>query len=312
MSKRIAFSFAILALILTSCAQTESVNSEIKVIAAEGFLADIAQNIAGDRLTIQSLLPLGTDAHTYQPTPKDIAAITNSDLFIINGHGMEIWLDSSIDNADGAINIIEASEGLTPRELDRSHNQEGSVGEQTPESKKPNETDPHFWLDPINIMTYADNIAVALAKIDPSGEDIYAANAEAYKAQLTELDGWIIEQVSQIPSEKRQIITNHESLGYFADRYGFKVVATILEGSSTDSAISSGHMVELIELINTQEISTIFLSREEDSTLALQLADETGIAVNYDLISHSLTETGETSTYISMMRHNVQVLMTLR
>lgn len=295
----------VITILLTSCS-TSPVEEEQKlsVLAAEGFLADIAQNIAGDRLTVGILLPIGTDAHTYQPTPQDIARLSNSDLFIVNGGGLESWLNSAISSSDGSLNMIAASEGLTPRVI-------LTDGHST-EDGHDHEGDPHFWLDPNNVLTYVDNITKALIQIDPEGSAVYKSNAESYKIQLKELDHWIVEQVSSIPEQHRKIITNHESLGYFADRYGFTVEATILEGSSTDSTISSGHMVELIDTINTSGVTTIFLSREEDSTLALQLAEETGIAINYDLISHSLTEDGETSTYIGIMRHNVTTLMTLK
>lgn len=292
------FSFIVIFAMLTGCAAQRS-EQPLSVIAAEGFLADIAQNVAGDRILIRTLLPLGTDAHTYQPAPKDIALIMDSDLFIINGGGLESWLDSAVSESDATYTLVVASEGLSPRPSEHEHEHE-------------HEGDPHYWLDPNNIKQYVDNIARALILADPDGEQVYTANAEAYKQQLTELDTWIAEQTSSIPVDQRKIITNHESLGYFADRYGFTVVGTILEGSSTDAATSSNHMVELIALIQSENINTIFLSREEDTTLAEQVAAETGIQVNYDLISHSLSNEGEASTYLGMMRHNVQVLMILK
>jgi len=305
---RSALIFVVLiSVLLAGCSPSSQPESELSVIAAEGFLADIAQNVAGDRVEVGVLLPQGTDAHTYQPTPQDIARITDSDLFIINGFGMETWLETSISTSDQSLNILEASHGLTPRTLQNghSHDEDGADGHD-------HEIDPHYWLDPINVVTYVDNIANALIAIDPEGKPVYEANAKNYKAELMELDKWIRSQVAEIPIEKRKLITNHESLGYFADRYGFEIVATILQGSSTDSAISSTHMIELIKMIEQDKINTIFLSTEENDTLAQQLADETGVNINYDLISHSLSDEGETSTYIGMMRHNVQVLSVLK
>ena len=309
MKKSAIIFFVLISVLLAGCSPSSKPDKVLTVIAAEGFLADIAQNVAGDRVEVGVLLPQGTDAHTYQPTPKDIARITDSDLFIINGFGMETWLETSISITDQSLNILEASHGLTPRTLQTVHsdgdNDEDGFGHD-------HEIDPHYWLDPINAVTYVDNITNALIAIDPEGKQVYEANAKNYKIKLMELDEWIKSQIAEIPAEKRRLITNHESLGYFADRYGFEIVATILEGSSTDSAISSTHMIELIEMIKREQIGTIFLSTEENDTLAKQLADEAGVKINYDLISHSLSDEGETSTYIGMMRHNVQVLSVLK
>lgn len=308
---RITKIFLILILIFVSGCSSEQQSSEkLSVIAAEGFLADIAQNVAGDRIEIGVLLPQGTDAHTYQPTPRDIARVTDSDLFIINGFGMETWLESSLGRDDHSINILEASMGLTPRVLDNAHTEE--IDDHGEEEEHHHEIDPHYWLDPLNVLTYVDNIANALIAIDPEGKQIYEENANNYKTELLELDEWIKAETTKIPIEKRRLITNHEFLGYFADRYGFEIMGTILEGSSTDSSISSIHMIDLIKIIEQNAISTIFLSTEENDTLALQLTTETNVTINYDLISHSLTDEGETSTYIGMMRHNVQVLNVLK
>lgn len=309
MHRSAIYFFVLISLLLVGCSPTSKSDQDLTVIAAEGFLADIVQNVAGDRVEVGVLLPQGTDAHTYQPSPKDITLITDSDLFIINGFGMETWLETSISTADQSLNILEASHGLTPRTLQSGHSDDDNAGDG---SGHEHEIDPHYWLDPINVVTYVDNIANALIAIDPEGKQVYEANAKNYKIKLMELDEWIKSQVAEIPAEKRRLITNHESLGYFADRYGFEIVATILEGSSTDSAISSTHMIELIEMIKRDQIDTIFLSTEENDTLARQLADEAGVNINYDLISHSLSDEGETSTYIGMMRHNVQVLSVLK
>ena len=189
-------------------------------MASATFLADIARNIAGDRVKVESLLPVGADPHSYQPTPQDVAKIEQSKLLIINGAEYEHFLESLLENAGGEREVIEASAGLSPRT----------------DAESEHGIDPHLWLDPNNVITYVENIREGLTHFDPDGAAVYKSNADAYVAQLKDLDTWIKEQISQIPSERRLLVTNHEALGYFADRYGFTVIGAILPGVSSDAA----------------------------------------------------------------------------
>ncbi len=109
------------------------------------------------------------------------------------------------------------------------------------------EGDPHFWLDPNNVIQYVENIRDGLIAADPAGKDIYTQNAAAYITQLKELDGWIQEQVAQVPAERRLLVTNHESFGYFADRYGFQIIGTIIPYVSTGASPSAQQMARLVD-----------------------------------------------------------------
>jgi ABC-type Zn uptake system ZnuABC Zn-binding protein ZnuA len=276
--------------------------SNLRVLAVETFLADIAQNVAGDRLIVETLLPPEIDPHTFEPTPKDVAKIASSQILILNGAGFEEWLTQTIEGVSGERMIIEASSGLMPRRAQEGEKSDNSLQEET---QPAHEIDPHFWLDPINVIKYVENIRDGLIAADPAGKDIYTQNAQAYIAQLKELDSWIQQQLSAIPKDRRLIVTNHESFGYFADRYGFKIIGAIIPSVSADAAPSAQQMVKLVELIRENHVLAIFLETGSNPQLAQQIARETGVTVVTDLYTHSLSAPdGPAPTYLDMMRYN--------
>jgi ABC-type Zn uptake system ZnuABC Zn-binding protein ZnuA len=297
------FLVTVISLFFSACGAGLPSNVEssgpLKVLAVESFLADIAQNVAGKRIKVDTLMPLGNDPHAYQPTPQDVARIAESQVLIINGAHFEEWLDETIQNAGGTQIIIEASAGLTSRKPSAN------------EALDPDHAgDPHFWLDPTKAISYVENIRDGLAKADPEGADIYTTNAELYIANLVELDNWIMAQVSQIPPEKRLLVTNHESFGYFADRYGFEIAGTVIPSTSSEASPSAQQMAALIDTIQQMGVRAIFLETGANSKLADQIAQETGAKVVTNLYTHSITAGGgEASSYIEMMKHNVTLIV---
>ena len=271
-----------------------------RVMAVETFLADVAQNVAGERLTVEALIPVGVDPHSFEPTPQDAAKVAEADVLIINGAGLETFLGPLLENAASDVQVIEASAGLTPR-----------VPPETEEAEEHehhhHESDPHFWLNPNAVIRYVENIRDGLSQADPEGAAIYAANAESYVAQLRELDAWIVSQVAQIPPERRLLVTNHESLGYFADRYGFRVVGAIVPSVSTGASPSAGELAQLVQDIRATGAPAIFLETGANPQLAEQIARETGVKVITGLYTHSTGS--EAPTYIEMMRYDVRTIV---
>jgi ABC-type Zn uptake system ZnuABC Zn-binding protein ZnuA len=251
------------------------------VVAETSYLADIVQNVAGDRLQVSSLLPIGSDPHSFDPTPQDAAKVAGADAVVINSPGFEPPVDDLISGAGSPdLRVIDASAGLPGAE-----------------------TDPHFWLDPTKVITYVDNIRAGLSAIDPAGAETYAANAAAYQARLEELDSWIAGRVATIPPSRRLLVTNHESFGRFAERYGFTVVGTILRSAGTEAAPSAEGLAELVRAIGDTGAPAIFLETGTNPDLADQVARETGVKVITDLYTHSLST--DAPTYIDMMRWDV-------
>jgi ABC-type Zn uptake system ZnuABC Zn-binding protein ZnuA len=279
-----------LAVMLASCSGVDAPD----ILTTSTILADVTRNVVGDRFSVGSILPVGVDPHSYQPTPQDTARISESKVLVINGAEYESFLGSSIENADGQRPIIEASAGL--RLLTGMQNGTG--------------IDPHLWLDPNNVISYVENIREGLAQFDPEGAEVYDANANAYIADLQELDAWINGQIAQIDPQRRLLITNHETLGYFADRYGFRVVGTVLESPSSDASPSAEQMAALVEQIKLYEAPAIFLDASDNPQLAQQIAAETGVRVITDLHFESLTNGAPASTYVDMMKDNVTKIIT--
>ena len=285
----------------TACQSKPANDHALRILAVETFLADIAQNVAGDRLKVEALMPLGADPHSFEPTPQDVARVAKSDVLIVNGAGFEEFLTPLLQNAGGKRLVIEASAGLTPRI---------PVAGEGDSRSKDHEGDPHFWLNPINTIHYVENIRDGLSQADPAGKDIYARNAQDYIVQLNDLDAWIAAQAAQIPVEQRLLVTNHESLGYFADRYGFRVVGAIIPSVSTSASPSAQQMAALIDQIKASGAPAIFLETGSNPQLAQQIAGETGVQVVTDLYTHSVSAAeGPAPTYIELMRYNASQIV---
>ncbi len=312
-----------------------------KVLAVESFLADITKNISADRLQIETLMPIGIDPHSFEPSYRDVAKISESDILIINGSGFEDWLNDTITGANKKIIIVECSKGLANRigaaESDElkdesaqavqadepkeasEQTEKGGQAKQADTSGAPasendaihkHEGDPHFWLDPNLVKIYVQNIKDALTEADPEGRQLYDKNAREYTSRLTELDVWIKEEVKKIPVGERLLVTNHESFGYYADRYGFIVIGTIIPGSSSASSPSAMEVAELIKKIKATGAKAIFLETGSDPKIADQIAKETGIKIVTELFTHSLTEAGGLApTYIEMIKFNTKTIV---
>ena len=285
---------------LPACGPAAPAAQTLDVLTTETFLADIAQNVAGDRLKVTSLLPIGIDPHSFEPTPQDVAKVAASRVLIVNGAGFEGYLSRLLENAGGQRQVIVASAGLASR----------APGPGEVRDADHPQGDPHFWLDPTMVIKYVENIRAGLSQADPAGAAVYARNAEAYSAQLKALDEWIAAQVQPIPPERRLLVTNHESLGYYADRYGFKIIGTVVPSFSTDASPSAQQLAQLVDHIKATGARAIFLETGSNPQLAQQVAQETGAKVVAGLYTHSITQPGGSAPgYIEMMRYNTRAIV---
>jgi ABC-type Zn uptake system ZnuABC Zn-binding protein ZnuA len=280
----------IIGLILISACQPLTPRTSpagFRVLTTTTVLADLAHNVAGDLATVESLLPPGADPHTYQASPADVAKISDSALLIVNGVDYEHNLQPIIDNADGQRQIITASNGLA-----------FEVGSE--------EINPHFWVNPRFAIRYVENIRDGLIQADPANAESYSANAESYISQLNDLDAWAEEQVSMLPAERRLLVTNHDALGYFAERYGLQVVGIIIPSIGDEAGTAAGQLATVIDTVKLTGAPAIFLDEVENQTLADQVAAETGAEVVDDLYFESLSGAdGPAPTYLEMIRHDV-------
>ncbi len=275
-------------------ASPASTESQLEALATTSLLADIAQHVAGERVHIESILPVGADPHSYQYTPQDVAKVADAKLLILfDDTSYETFLEPLLLTAGGDTEFVFAGAGVGKRaDLDLGG------------------FDPHLWLDPNNIIRCVENIREGLTHLDPTGAAVFKSNADAYVAELQSLDAWIVEQVNQIPAERRLLVTNHESLGYFAERYGFTIVGSVLESFSSGASPSAQQMAALIDQIKSSGAPAIFLDAGDNPALAQQIADEMGIRVVADLHLESLTDGAPAGTYIDLMKYNVTQIVT--
>jgi ABC-type Zn uptake system ZnuABC Zn-binding protein ZnuA len=278
-------------LILSSCGpgRAFSQGETPLVLASTTILADIARNVVGERGRVAAILPVGADPHTFQPNPADVVVISKSTLLLINSSSYESFLEALLENATGERTILEAATGVLPDDHPPAN---GIV-------------DPHLWLDPNFVVGYVENIRAALIEQDPAGRSVYESNAAGYIGQLQELDAWIVDQVSTVPPERRLLVTNHAALTHFSNRYGFRIVATVIQSGSSEASVSARVVGQVVDAIRESGTPAIFLEASESADVARQIAEETGVIIVDDLHFESLTQGPPAADYLAMMKHNV-------
>jgi len=282
-------------LFLTSCASEKLYNSESKkpfVLTTFTILADLAENVAGERLDVKSITKPGAEIHSYQFTPSDIIKTKGAKLIIENGLGLEAWI-SKFTLSAGNIPKVKLTEGLKPLLID------GDIY-----SGKPN---PHAWMSPKKAIYYVDKIVDAFIEIDPDGRGEFRSNALAYKAKLKALDKELRDSLSFIPKEKRFLVTCEGAFSYLASDYGMK--EAYLWPVNAESQVTPLRMVNLIEVIKKNEIPTIFCESTVSSEAQKEVAKSTGAVFGGTFYVDSLSEPdGPAPTYIDLLRHNVRLI----
>lgn len=269
-----------------------------RVVAVESFLADIAQNVAGERVHVDALMPPGTDPHSFEPTPQDVKKVADSDVMIVNGAGLEGFLEKLLSNAGSRAVVLEASKGAASRALKPGEPHDAG-----------NSGDPHFWLDPTQTVKYVENIRDGLTQADPGGAAVYRANADAYIAKLNALDAEIKQTLGAIPADRRKLVTDHDIFGYYADRYGFEIVGMVIPSFSSADTSSAQQVAALIDRIRATGAKAIFLEQGANPQLAEQIGKESGARIVTGLYSHSLSDAnGPAPTYLRMLEYDTQVI----
>ncbi len=256
---------------------------KLKVITTITILYDFVKEIGGDRVCVESLVPVGGDPHTYEPIPSDIIRISKADIIIANGHHLENWLLKLISNKRDDAIYFEVTKNIEPLN-----------------------NDPHLWMDVIFAMDYVKNIKDFLISVDPHGKEIYEKNYEEYIKKLKKLDEFIKCVVSKIPSEDRKLVTTHDAYSYFSRRYGFKFIGSIW-GISTEDEPSVKEIKKLIDLIKQEKAKAVFLETTVNPRIMENIAKETKIRVGKKLYGDSVGKPGSNAeTYIKMQIHNVK------
>jgi zinc/manganese transport system substrate-binding protein len=297
MIRRLFARFAAAATILLALTGAASAQP-LKVVATFSVIGDLVRTVGGDSVTVTTLVGPGSDAHVYQPTPQDAKSIAGADLVVVNGLGMEGWIDRLIKASGYHGRIIVASKGVTVQTM---------VEEEGGSGKGKRITDPHAWQNLANGRIYVSNIAEALTKADPANADGYAKRAKALAAEIDTMDAWVRQQIAEVPPAKRKIITSHDAFGYFGQAYGVSFLAPV--GISTESEPTAAGLGQLIRQVKKEGIKALFIETMTDPRLIEQVAHECGAVVGGTLYSDTLSpEGGPADTYLKMFQHNVPAM----
>ena len=305
-NRRLLAVMLVLAAVGAACSSnTESDAPDgIKIVATTTMLGDIAHNIVGDDGSVVVLLPVEASPHDYQPSSSEVAAIYGADLVLANGLHLEEGLADVLEAAlaDG-VNVIEVAELVEPVTFgDREPCEDVDDGN----SHDSAECDPHVWFDPDRDAATGFLIARSLAVVNPA--IAWESRADSYGRELAAADIQIVALLEQVPPTERLIVTNHDSFGYFAQRYGFEVIGTVIPGGSSLSEPSSADLAELVHVINESGVSAIFTETTEPTELADAIASETDHRVTIvPLYTGSLGPSGSgADTLIGMLLTNAE------
>jgi manganese/iron transport system substrate-binding protein len=271
----------------------------LSVVTSNTVLADLVQNVGGDKVRVRPLAPAGTDPHTFQPTPDTIKALSQARVIFFNGSGLEEWWDKTIRSARRPeVPVVELSKGLATLRLP-GHGQTGH--------KHADEVDPHVWLDPVLVKAYVERIRNTLARADAANAPVYTERAKAYTVQLDELDSWIRSQAEQVPTDRRKLVTFHDAFQYFAKRYGLAVKGYIV--SSPGKEPSAKALSELVRRIKQEKIPAVFAEADFNAKVLEMLGKDAGVNVVTNLYDGSLSDGPPADTYINLMRHDVSTIV---
>ena len=256
-------------------------------------LADMARNVAGDKVIVESLTRPGAEIHGYDPTPSDIAKAQNADLILDNGLGLERWAQKFYGNLKDVPHVT-LSEGITPINI----SEDAYAG-------KPN---PHAWMSPKLALGYVENIREALVKLDPANAETYNANAKTYSKQIKEIDEKLQNTVEKIPPNRRFMVTCEGAFSYLANDYGLKEV--YLWAVNSEQQATPKQVENVIKTVRKNEIPIVFCESTVSADAQKQVAKETNAKFGGVFYVDSLTDqNGVAPTYFKLLEYNINTLV---
>jgi len=314
------------ALVLAGCSTTATNAStgsdgDLKVVATTTQIADLTRNIVGDTdgVTITQLIQPNQSAHSYDPSVADLTALGEADVLVINGVGLEEWLDDAIEASgfDGV--TIDSDEGITildgeaGHEDEAAHADEATEGEATEEEHDHEGGNPHIWTDVTNAEAMVATIADGLAGASAAHAADFEANEAAYADRLAELNGWIHENVDAVPDAERLLVSNHDAFGYFTAAYGITYVGSVIPSFDDNAEPSAAEIDALVAAVKATGVKAVFSEASINPKAADTIAAEAGVAVysgDDALYGDSLGPAdSDGATYIASQLHNVRLIL---
>lgn len=284
-------------LLLGGCDQTDPLSDQLdqrpKVLTTFTILADLARNVAGDRLQVHSIVKPGAEIHGYQPTPSDLEQAVSADLIIENGLGLELWARRFTSNAKNA-RTITLADGINPLLI-----------EEDAYAGKPN---PHAWMSPRRTMDYVDRLVEAFSELDPDGSEYYLKNGNAYKLKLERLDNELRSSLSVIPKQMRLLVSCEGAFSYLAKDY--ELDEAYLWPVNAESQVTPRRMSRLIETVRDRNVPSIFCESTVNDEAQREVASASGARFGGTFYVDSLSEEdGPAATLLELHQHNVDLLV---
>ena len=275
----------------------------LRVASLSTVMSDIARQVGGDRVELIEIVKPGVDPHIYEPTPGDLKKISKAQILLASGLGFEGYLEklrSSV--AKSGVRFVVAGDVVSPIEAAESphdHDHHGHAHDHAA-------PDPHWWHSIANVQVVTRQIRDAFLAADPEGRALYEANAAGFDARLAALSKSVRLQIAKLPKSRRNLVTSHDALGYFAKDYGFTIFP--VQGISTADQPSSQKVRRLIQEIKARKVKAIFAENIENPKVLAQLTSETGAKAGGILYADGLGS-GDASTYEGMMQSNVKTIV---
>jgi zinc/manganese transport system substrate-binding protein len=276
-----------LALLLAVAGCGDEHTGTITVVATTTQAADLTRNVAGSTAHVVQLLAPNADPHEYEVRPSDLKALADADLIVRSGGDVDEWLDDAIEGSGTDAPVVTLSDKI-----------------------KLNGDDPHWWQDPRNAVTAIAEIETGLDRVDPAHKTARARTTAAYRKRLRRLDRDVAACVEKLPQDYRKLVTTHDALGYYARRYGFDVIGTVIPSLSTEGQPSAGDTAKLITTIRRTGVKAIFAESSVNSKVEAAIASETGARVGKALWADSLGPEGsDGATYVDSIWSNTVAIV---
>ncbi|MCK8615770.1 metal ABC transporter substrate-binding protein [Gordonia sp. C13] len=277
---------------ISGCTLSSRLPDEKVVLTTFTVLADIASNVAGDRLRVESITKPGAEIHGYEPTPGDVRRTATASLVVDNGLNLEAWFGQFVDGLD--VRHVVASNGIDPIDIAS----DAYAG-------KPN---PHAWMSPVNVGIYVDNLVEAFTDLDPEGAEIFAANGASYKEQLQQVQTELVSALDDLPPNERALVTCEGAFSYLArdaglaERYIWPVNA---EQQATPQQVAAA-----IDFVRTNRVPAVFCESTVSDAAMQQVVGATDARFGGTLYVDSLSEAdGPVPTYLDLIRHDARTIV---
>ena len=281
----------------------------LPVVATTTQIGDWVRAVGGGAVAVEQLLEPSTDPHAYEPRPSDVAATADAAVVFASGEGLDPWIAEVVSDSGAEAPVVDLGAAV-PKRLRGGGGEHAGHEHDGEGHEHDGELDPHWWHDPRNAAAAVRAIARRLAAADPGRRALYRRNARAYLRELRRLDAGIARCIAAIPPPRRKLVTDHDSLGHFARRYGLEAIGAVIPAQATQAQPSARDVSELIELIERERVAAIFPESAVNSKVAAAIARQTGALTGRPLYGDSLGPPGSgAGTYLAMEASNADAIV---